>query len=142
VRACLGGEVVADTTRPVLVWEVSYYPTASVRVGLPSDTIGGVIACSSAATFNGTVNEEATETDTGSIGLRYPVLPWRAREAIVVPLRDSARGATQHWRTLLEAERDWSAWALAEAGLPTFDEIIEQPATEDEMAEHPAISSS
>jgi hypothetical protein len=80
--------------------------------------------------FNGTVNEEATETDTGSIGLRYPVLPWRAREAIVVPLGDSARDATQHWRTLLEAERNWSAWALAEAGLPTFDKIIERPATE------------
>jgi uncharacterized protein (DUF427 family) len=27
VRAYVGGEVVADTTRPVLVWEVPYYPT-------------------------------------------------------------------------------------------------------------------
>jgi uncharacterized protein (DUF427 family) len=27
VRAYLGGEVVVDTTRPVLVWEVPYYPT-------------------------------------------------------------------------------------------------------------------
>jgi uncharacterized protein (DUF427 family) len=27
VRAYLGGEVVADTTRPVLVWEIPYYPT-------------------------------------------------------------------------------------------------------------------
>jgi len=27
VRALLGGEVVADTVRPVLVWEVPYYPT-------------------------------------------------------------------------------------------------------------------
>jgi uncharacterized protein (DUF427 family) len=27
VRAYLGGEVVADTTRPLLVWEVPYYPT-------------------------------------------------------------------------------------------------------------------
>ena len=27
VRAYLGGEVVADTTHPVLVWEVPYYPT-------------------------------------------------------------------------------------------------------------------
>src|SRR5690349_20833936 len=26
VRAYLGGELVADTTRPVLVWEVPYYP--------------------------------------------------------------------------------------------------------------------
>src|SRR5215217_7657660 len=27
VRAYVGGEVVADTTRPVLVWDVPYYPT-------------------------------------------------------------------------------------------------------------------
>jgi hypothetical protein len=27
VRAYLGGEVVADTTEPVLVWEAPYYPT-------------------------------------------------------------------------------------------------------------------
>ena len=27
VRAYLGGEVIVDTTRPVLVWEVPYYPT-------------------------------------------------------------------------------------------------------------------
>ena len=27
VRAFLGGEVVVDTTRPLLVWEVPYYPT-------------------------------------------------------------------------------------------------------------------
>ena len=27
VRAYLGGEAVADSTRPVLVWEVPYYPT-------------------------------------------------------------------------------------------------------------------
>jgi hypothetical protein len=99
----------------------------AIHAGIPSNTIGGVIACSSAARFNGTVNEEVAETDTGSIGLRYPVLPWRAREAIVVPLRDSTRDATQHWRALLESERHWSAWALAEAGLPTFSEIMEQP---------------
>ncbi|HYY74631.1 MAG TPA: DUF427 domain-containing protein, partial [Solirubrobacterales bacterium] len=27
IRAYLGGEVVADTTQPVLVWEIPYYPT-------------------------------------------------------------------------------------------------------------------
>jgi uncharacterized protein (DUF427 family) len=27
VRAFLGGEAVADSVRPVLVWEVPYYPT-------------------------------------------------------------------------------------------------------------------
>jgi uncharacterized protein (DUF427 family) len=46
VRAYLGGEVVADTARPVLVWEVPYYPTyyfplADVRAEL-LDADGGV----------------------------------------------------------------------------------------------------
>jgi uncharacterized protein (DUF427 family) len=27
IRAYLGGELVADTTRPLLVWEKPYYPT-------------------------------------------------------------------------------------------------------------------
>jgi uncharacterized protein (DUF427 family) len=35
VRAYLGGEVVADTTRPLLVWEVPYYPTYYV----PADDV-------------------------------------------------------------------------------------------------------
>jgi len=42
VRAFLGGEVVADSARPVLVWEVPYYPTyylplADVRAELKPD---------------------------------------------------------------------------------------------------------
>ena len=42
VRAFLGGEVVADTTRPMLVWEVPYYPAyyvplADVRAALEPD---------------------------------------------------------------------------------------------------------
>lgn len=43
VRAMLGGEFVADTTRPMLVWEVPYYPTyyfpeADVRSDLLVET--------------------------------------------------------------------------------------------------------
>jgi uncharacterized protein (DUF427 family) len=46
VRAYLGGEAVADTASPVLVWEVPYYPTyyfpaADVRAELVPD--GGVV---------------------------------------------------------------------------------------------------
>jgi uncharacterized protein (DUF427 family) len=45
VRAILGGEVVADTTRPALVWEVPYYPAyyvplADVRAELRPDGAG------------------------------------------------------------------------------------------------------
>jgi uncharacterized protein (DUF427 family) len=47
VRAFLGGEVVADTARPVLVWEVPYYPTyyfplADMRAELKRDGGGSV----------------------------------------------------------------------------------------------------
>ncbi len=43
VRAMLGGEIVADTTSPLLVWEVPYFPTyyfppADVRVDLLAAT--------------------------------------------------------------------------------------------------------
>lgn len=43
VRVMLGGEIVADTAQPLLVWEVPYYPTyyfseADVRIDLLVDT--------------------------------------------------------------------------------------------------------
>ena len=46
IRAYLGGEVVADTSRPLLVWEKPYYPAyyfpaADVRLGLFSED-GGI----------------------------------------------------------------------------------------------------
>jgi uncharacterized protein (DUF427 family) len=46
IRTFLGGELVADTTRPLLVWEKPYYPTyyfpaADVRAELKED--GGVV---------------------------------------------------------------------------------------------------
>jgi hypothetical protein len=74
--------------------------------------------------FNGTVQEEDRHTPTGAIGLRYPVVPWRAREAIIIPLRDTARPAAEQWRTVFGAERDWLPWALSEMGLPTLEEIL------------------
>jgi uncharacterized protein (DUF427 family) len=45
IRAYLGGELVADTTRPLLVWEKPYYPTyyfplADVRAGVLSKDDG------------------------------------------------------------------------------------------------------
>jgi uncharacterized protein (DUF427 family) len=45
IRAYLGGELVADTTRPLLVWEKPYYPTyyfpaADVRTDLLSEDDG------------------------------------------------------------------------------------------------------
>jgi uncharacterized protein (DUF427 family) len=58
VRAYLGGEAVADTTRPVLVWEIPYYPAyyfpvADVRTDL-LEADGGVAhspSCGDGRTF-------------------------------------------------------------------------------------------
>ena len=42
VRACLGGELAADTTSPLLVWEVPYYPACHVsRPGTRGARSGG-----------------------------------------------------------------------------------------------------
>ncbi len=48
MRAYLGGELVADTTHPLLVWEKPYYPAyyfplADVRIELLEED-GGVVA--------------------------------------------------------------------------------------------------
>jgi len=44
VRAYLGGEVVADTTRPFLVWETSYHPTYY----LPADDVAAELIATGA----------------------------------------------------------------------------------------------
>jgi uncharacterized protein (DUF427 family) len=95
VRALLGGETVADTTSPVLVWEVPYYPTyyfplADVRRELlvPEDGVEHSPSRGDARTF--TVRAGGTEAPRAA--LRYedsPVpelrdlirLDWQAMDA-------------------------------------------------------------
>jgi hypothetical protein len=96
-----------------------------ISTAFPEKPIAGIVVCSGVSHFNGTVNAEASETATGAIGLRYAVAPWRAREALVIPLRD-ARAATD-WGELFEAEHDWFPWALDEMGLPAFEDIMAHP---------------
>jgi hypothetical protein len=69
--------------------------------------IDGVIVCSGAAFFNGTVNEEHIQLTNGAVGLRYSVPPMRAREVIIMPLRNWARSAVDDWVTLHEGEGRW-----------------------------------
>lgn len=80
--------------------------------------IAGVIVCSGASLFPGQVNEEHCELDDGSIGLRYAIAPMRAREAIIIPLREDGIHTARSWVQMHESEQDWLAWALAKAGLP------------------------
>lgn len=88
----------------------------------PESPIAGVVVCSGVSHFNGTVNEEYAETQSGSIGMRYAVEPWRAREMLAIPL--GATSDCELWRELFKAEADWMAWALAACGLPCLEQIL------------------
>jgi uncharacterized protein (DUF427 family) len=78
VRAYLGGEAVADTTRPVLVWEVPYYPTyyfplADVRTELLEEDGGSVHSPSRGDATTFTVRAGGKEAPQGA--LRYQASP-------------------------------------------------------------------
>jgi hypothetical protein len=89
--------------------------------------IDGVIVCSGAAFFNGTVNEERSHLASGAVGLRYAVAPMRAREAIIMPLREEARPAVADWLALHEREAGWLEWALAALDLPSEAKLFRAP---------------
>jgi hypothetical protein len=88
----------------------------------PERPIAGVVICSGVSHFNGTVNEEYAETPHGSIGMRYAVQPWRAREMLVIPLERTT--SAEPWRDLFTAEKDWLPWALAACDLPPLQGIL------------------
>jgi uncharacterized protein (DUF427 family) len=86
VRAYLGGEVVADTTRPVLVWEGPHYPTyyfplADVRADLERD---GGVAHSPSRGDGGTFSVRAGNEEAPGAALRY-------RDSPIEELRDLIR---------------------------------------------------
>jgi uncharacterized protein (DUF427 family) len=78
VRAYLGGELVADTTRPVLVWEVPYYPTyyfplAAVRAEfLEAD--GGIVHSTSRGDGR-TLTVRTENKEVRAAALRYEDSP-------------------------------------------------------------------
>ena len=85
VRAFLGGEVVADTTRPVLVWEVPYYPAyyvplADVRAELRAD--GGTVHSPSRGDA-GTFTVVAGGREAAGAALRYENSPIEALRDLV-----------------------------------------------------------
>jgi hypothetical protein len=97
----------------------------AVREAFPESPIAGVVICSGVSHFNGMVNDEVAETQAGSIGMRYTVQPWRAREALVIPLRPTAK--CKPWRDLFGAEVDWLPWALEACCLPSLEAILAPP---------------
>ena len=96
VRAYLGGEPVADTTRPLLVWEVPYYPTyyfpaADVRTEL-LDADGGVTQSESLG--------EGTTWSVSAPSKQAPGAAVRYEHAPVEELREMIRfewGAMDAW---------------------------------------------
>jgi len=102
VRAFLGGEVVADTTRPVLVWEVPYYPAyyvplADVRAELRAD--GGTVHSPSRGDA-GTFTVVAGGREAAGAALRYensPIEGWQFVRLFRVRA-GSGGGASVSWR--------------------------------------------
>ena len=86
VRAYVGGEVVADTTRPVLVWEVPYYPTyyfplADVRAEfLEAD---GGVAHSPSRGDGRTLSLRAGNKEAPGAALRYQDSPIEALRDLI-----------------------------------------------------------
>ena len=87
VRAYLGGEVVADTTRPVLVWEVPYYPAYYFPLG---DVRAELLAADGAVTHSPSRGDGHTLT----IRVRDKEVPGAAlryRDSPIEELRDLIR---------------------------------------------------
>ncbi len=87
IRVYLGGEVVADTTRPLLVWEAPYYPTYYLPLGdVRADALVPTGETRhSPSRGDGTVyTVKAGNAEAASAALRYPESP-------IEELRDAAR---------------------------------------------------
>jgi uncharacterized protein (DUF427 family) len=85
VRAYLGGELVADTTHPLLVWEKPYYPTyyfpaADVRAELRAD---GGVAHSPSRGDGITFSVRAGDSEAAGAAIRYEESPFEELRAAI-----------------------------------------------------------
>jgi uncharacterized protein (DUF427 family) len=125
IRAYLGGEVVADTTRPLLVWEKPYYPTYY----FPADDVRTelLIAAGDEGTFTVTAGgKEAVAAARHDDQLDAIRLDWRAMDAwfeedeeVFVHARDpytriDALPSSRHVRV------EVGGTTVAESSSPTF----------------------
>ena len=96
VRAYLGGEVVADTIHPVLVWEVPYYPAYYFPVG---DVRTDLLEPDGAVAHSPSRGDGQTYTVTAG-GKRAPTAALRYTDSPIPELRDLIRlewGAMDAW---------------------------------------------
>jgi uncharacterized protein (DUF427 family) len=87
VRAYLGGEVVADTVRPILVWEVPYYPTYYFPVG---DVRTELLEPDGGISHSPSRGDGTTYTVTAG-GKRAPGAALRYEDSPIAELRDLIR---------------------------------------------------
>src|ERR671935_2580330 len=87
VRAYLGGEVVADTTRPVLVWEVPYYPAYYFAV---DDVRADALQPDGGTVHSPSRGDAPTFTVTAG-GKSAPGAAWRYEDSPIEELRDLIR---------------------------------------------------
>jgi len=85
VRAYLGGELVADTTHPLLVWEKPYYPTyyfaaADVQAELRAD---GGVAHSPSRGDGITFSVRAGDREAAGAAMRYEDSPFEELRAAI-----------------------------------------------------------
>src|SRR5215468_1398972 len=87
VRAYLGGEVVADTIRPVLVWEIPYYPAYYFPV---EDVRADALAPDGGTVHSPSRGDAPTYTVTAG-GKSVAGAAWRYQDSPIEELRDLIR---------------------------------------------------
>jgi uncharacterized protein (DUF427 family) len=87
VRAYLGGEVVADTLHPVLVWEIPYYPAYY----FPVDDVRADALEPDGGTVHSPSRGDASTFTVSAGGKSAPEAAWRYEDSPIEELRDLIR---------------------------------------------------
>jgi uncharacterized protein (DUF427 family) len=87
VRAYLGGEVIADTIRPVLVWEIPYYPAYY----FPVDDVRADALQPDGGTVHSPSRGDARTYTVSAGGKSAPGAAWRYEDSPIEELRDLIR---------------------------------------------------
>jgi hypothetical protein len=88
--------------------------------------LAGVVLSSGASMNFDSPNDPAltmTATAEGATLMRRPIAPGLHRETAVVPLRTAAAGTACWWVSAYDGEPGWLPRDLAEAGLPTLNQM-------------------
>lgn len=87
VRTYLGGHVVADTTRPFLVWEIPYYPAYYI----PAEDVRGELLTPTGETNHSTSRGDGTLFTIKAGDSEAPNAAWQYEDSPIEELRDLVR---------------------------------------------------